>query len=62
MATVVNGRRRKRKRDLDDECAVYLPRLGCHRSLPPDSIACKEHLKLRLSGKCSYDQGPEISD
>ena len=57
-----HARRAVKKRDLDEECEQYLPREGCHHSLPPDRVACRLHEALRLSGTCVYDAGPALSD
>ena len=56
------SRRPKRKRDMNVECEAYLPRQGCHHSLPPDKVACHLHEALRLSGLVENDPGPEKSD
>ena len=55
-------RRPKKKRDLDEECEKFLPREGCHYSLPPGKVACHLHEKIRLSGLVPYDMGPAPSD
>jgi hypothetical protein len=56
-----SGRRRK-ARDLDEECEQYLPRLGCHFSLPPGKIACHLHEEARRAGNEPFDCGPAVSD
>lgn len=56
------SRRPKKKRDLDEEDERFLPREGCHHSLPPDKVACHLHEELRLSGLVPYDTGPAVSD
>lgn len=56
-------RRKARYRDYDDEAAAYLPRNGCHYSLPPGKVACHIHEALRLSGLYAHnDPGPAASD
>jgi hypothetical protein len=55
-------RRLKKKRDLDEECEQYLPREGCHYSLPVGKVACHLHEELRMSGLVPYDSGPALSD
>jgi len=57
-----SSHRRHKKRDLDEECDAYLPRLGCHHSLPPNKVACRLHESLRLSGLVRHDTGPAESD
>lgn len=51
-----------RQRDTRAEAEAYLPRQGCHRSLPPGKVACRVHEELRLSGTIPYDTGPAHSD
>jgi len=54
--------RPRQRRDLEVEASEYLPRLGCHFSLPPGHVACHLHEKLRLAGENPYDTGPAMSD
>ena len=56
------SRRPKRPRNIEDEAEAYLPRQGCHYSLPPGKVACHLHEALRLSGIVEADPGPELSD
>jgi len=39
-----------RKRNLDKEATEYIPRQGCHLSLPPGRLACHRHEAQRLAG------------
>ena len=57
-----SSHRPKKKRDLDEEADKYLPRQGCHYSLPPGKVACHLHEQLRLSKCVPYDPGPAPSD
>ena len=54
--------RRQRVRDMDKEAEEYLPRNGCHYSLPVGKVACHLHEALRLSGLYPHDKGPLASD
>ena len=56
------SRRRKRMRNKEEEAEAYLPRLGCHYSLPEGKVACRLHEELRLSGLVENDPGPDVSD
>ena len=57
------SQRRRQPRDLDQEAADYVPRMGCHHSLPPGHVACHLHEAMRLSGEYAWiDPGPEKSD
>ena len=57
-----SSNRRKRVRDKEAEAEAYLPRLGCHYSLPEGKVACRLHEELRLSGLVENDPGPDVSD
>lgn len=59
---VRSSRRAPKKRDLAAEVEQYLPRQGCHLSLPVGKVACHLHEELRLSGLVVNDPGPEVSD
>ena len=59
---VRSSRREKKQRDLDAEVEAYLPRQGCHHSLPVGAVACHLHEELRMSGLVPNDPGPEVSD
>lgn len=59
---VRSSRRAPKKRDLAAEVEQYLPRQGCHHSLPVGAVACHLHEELRLSGLVANDPGPEVSD
>jgi len=59
---VRSSRREKKPRDLEAEVEAYLPRQGCHHSLPVGAVACHLHEELRLSGLVPNDPGPEKSD
>ena len=56
------SRREHKLRDKQSEADAYLPRLGCHCSLPPGKVACHLHEALRLSGLVVGDPGPLASD
>jgi hypothetical protein len=55
-----------RVRDIQKELGDYVPRAGCHNSLPPGRVACHLHEcgrvrgALRRSVQC--DPGPAASD
>jgi hypothetical protein len=56
------ARRSAVMRDIRREATAYLPRQGCHLSLPVGRVACKRHEEARLSGLYPEDRGPEGSD
>jgi len=64
LPTDESGRtqRPKKKRDLDEEAADYVPRQNCHLSLPVGKVACHLHEALRIARIEPYDTGVAVSD
>ena len=56
------SRRPARPRDMMAEAEAYLPRLGCHISLPIGKVACHLHEAIRQAGVLKSDPGPLASD
>lgn len=56
------SKRRRSQRHLQHESTHYIPRGGCHNSLPVGRVACIKHEALRLSGILEDDPGAIASD